>query len=623
MPCRSAFFPVLLLSILSSYQGIAIAHDGPDPLMRWRFDADALKSDGDTLSVEARLGPDAKLSGRGRFVADDEGGSLFLEGGDTHLHITNDHSTLIDGLPQNALTVSAWITVDRPQQWGGLVGVLEDNGSSEFGWILGYNEDVFTFGLAGQDGPGRLTYLAGKTKYELGRFYHLVAVYDGQKMQLYVNGKLDAESNEQSGPIAYPAKTPVSLGAYHDSNECIGHRGRLRQVAIYPLAAKPKWIEHDFGHLAALSNRPAEPIYGTLGFEVQPYLQFGTQDGMTVMWRTNRPATTTVHFGESSKCEKSVSVDGVRELHEVRLDDLGTENQYFYRVESKVAATDESMLSEVFTFQTAVRKDTPFAFAVMSDTQGNPKVSRQLAEFAWEQRPNFLLHAGDLVSTGKNDQHWTEHFFPGMRPLIGYVPFFPVLGNHEQNAQNYFDYVSLPDPEFYYTYKFGNTQFFMLDSNRKVDPQSDQYRWLDEQLGKSTATWKFVCHHHPPFSSDENDYGDLWKTNQSTRGDTRVRQLVNLYERHNVDFVWNGHIHSYERTWALRDGRAVNDDGPIYMITGGGGGSLETPGPIRPFFQNTVRRGHHYAMVRINGSRLEIQAYDIENRLFDTIAISK
>ena len=300
-----------------------------------------------------------------------------------------------------------------------MVGVFEDNGSSEFGWILGYNEDVFTFGLAGQDGPGRLTYLAGKTKYELGRFYHLVAIYDGRKMQLYVNGKLDAESEEQSGPIAYPAKTPVSLGAYHDSNECIGHRGRLRQIAIYPLAAKSKWVEHDFEHLAALTERPADPIYSALQFAVEPYLQFGTQDGMTVMWRTSRPATTTVHYGETAKCTKTTRVDGNRQLHEVRLDDLQIEHQYFYRVESKVAATDETKLSEVFTFQTAVRKDTPFAFAVMSDTQGNPTVSRRLAEFAWGQRPYLLLHAGDLVSSLNIDHLWTVHFIPLMRPLIG------------------------------------------------------------------------------------------------------------------------------------------------------------------------------------------------------------
>ena len=59
------------------------------------------------------------------------------------------------------------------------------------------------------------------------------------------------------------------------------------------------------------------------------------------------------------------------------------------------------------------------------------------------------------------------------------------------------------------------------------------------------------------------------------------------------------------------------------MITGGGGGGLETPGPSRPFFENTVRRGHHYIMIRINGRVLEMQAYDLEGILFDTLRIEQ
>ena len=43
----------------------------------------------------------------------------------------------------------------------------------------------------------------------------------------------------------------------------------------------------------------------------------------------------------------------------------------------------------------------------------------------------------------------------------------------------------------------------------------------------------------------------------------------------------------------------------------------------QPFFQNTVRRGHHYCMVRVNGKTLEIQAYDLDNRLFDLLKIEK
>lgn len=161
--------------------------------------------------------------------------------------------------------------------------------------------------------------------------------------------------------------------------------------------------------------------------------------------------------------------------------------------------------SKVSTFQTAPVGDSPVTFAIISDTQGNPKVSGKLANFAWGQRPHFLLIPGDLVGTGGNKQHWLKHFFPSMRPLIERVAFFPVLGNHEQNAKYYYDYVSLPDPEYYYTFNYRNIQFFMIDSNKKTDPSSEQYKWLQKKLEKSDAYWKFVCHHHPVYSSDEND----------------------------------------------------------------------------------------------------------------------
>ena len=59
------------------------------------------------------------------------------------------------------------------------------------------------------------------------------------------------------------------------------------------------------------------------------------------------------------------------------------------------------------------------------------------------------------------------------------------------------------------------------------------------------------------------------------------------------------------------------------MITGGGGGSLETPGPYRPFFQNNVRRGHHYTMVHINGGTLELKTYSLDDKLFDHTTIKK
>ena len=67
----------------------------------------------------------------------------------------------------------------------------------------------------------------------------------------------------------------------------------------------------------------------------------------------------------------------------------------------------------------------------------------------------------------------------------------------------------------------------------------------------------------------------------------------------------------------------MEGNAPFYMITGGGGGGLETPAPTRPFFQNNVRRGHHYVMVHVNGGTLELKSYTLNDRLFDELQIKK
>ena len=90
-----------------------------------------------------------------------------------------------------------------------------------------------------------------------------------------------------------------------------------------------------------------------------------------------------------------------------------------------------------------------------------------------------------------------------------------------------------------------------------------------------------------------------------------------------MDVVWNGHIHSYERTWPIIGGKVTEDSGTVYMITGGGGGGLEQAGPIRPPFQNNVRRGHHFVFVSVNGRTLELKSFDLEGKLFDTVMLKK
>ncbi|MEQ8848025.1 LamG-like jellyroll fold domain-containing protein [Botrimarina sp.] len=585
-------------------------HQGPDPVAHWVFNSRACQAG----ACVARLGPDLAIEGEAKPVSDSRGGALELLG-PSHI----ESALLGEPLTQGAaLTVAAWVLIDEAEQHGGVAG--EFGGAGDPRWVLGYDSDRFTFTVRPEGSKTPVT-LTGRTPYAKGKWTHVAGVYDGEVMQLYVNGQPDGQTDAASGPLMLVEQPRVAVGHRPDHPAAHPLRGRLREVSVYGLAAKPAWVAHEFDHQKQLVSLQRDARADSLAMIVEPYLQFGTREGMTVMWQTSVEGSSVVRYGETDACDRKAEGDPAA-IHEVRIEGLEPEAQYFYRVETTDGA-GQSVASGVSTFSTAALPGTPFAFAVISDTQFNPVVSGKLSEFAWAQRPSFLLHPGDLVDTGVNDAHWTQHFFPGMRPLISRVPFYSVLGNHEQNASNYYEYVSLPDPEYYYEFRYGDAHFFMIDTNRNVGPGSEQHEWLDDALGASDAVWKFACHHHPPYSSDENDYGDLWKQNKSTRGDLRARELSRLYDKHRVDIVWNGHIHSYERTWPVRDGKAVGAGGPIYMIVGGGGGGLETPAPSRPFFQNQVRRAHHYVMAHVNGPTLELRSYDLDDRLFDTVRIEK
>jgi acid phosphatase type 7 len=202
-----------------------------------------------------------------------------------------------------------------------------------------------------------------------------------------------------------------------------------------------------------------------------------------------------------------------------------------------------------------------------------------------------------------------------MRSLGVDTPLFPALGNHDRNAMLYYDLMALPSPGYRYAFRAGDAEFFVIDTERPVGPGSSQYRWLESALKRSPAKWKIIAHHYPPYSSDLDDYGtDL--------GDLAARELVPLYDRYQVDLVFSGHIHSYERTYPLRNG-AVVKNGTNYIVIGGGGGDLEQFLPIPPGFSAYRKSAHHYGIVDITSRTLKLQVYDLSGQIFDTFEIQK
>ncbi len=527
------------------------------------------------------------------------------------------------GLPRREFTVSAWVSLHETQEYGSIIGAIQDNGDAEAGWMLGYTHDAFYFALASagaDDGNGAMTYLKGTGAIERDRWYHVVGTYDGSSMKLFVNGEMQNQSREQSGDVLRATNAPYTIGCYLDDNEMYPMNGTLLEVRVLGRAILPQQVTEEFVPGVRLTSFQPE-MEAEQRFVVKPYLQFATMDAMTFMFETSRPATGFVEFGESLPYT-SISPPGSEgTLHEIRIAGLKPENAYFYRVKA-VAADGGEIVSDDLTFRTAVLPDNPYAFTVIGDTQKNMPVIATLQAFAFTLRPNFQIHLGDVVDNGPDKDEWVKELLPASWPLMSRACMYPAIGNHEENHSNYYNYFALPSPECWYTYTYGNAQFFSLDTNKPVEPGSEQYIWLDKELSASKATWKFVYHHHPVYSSDENDFGDTYKE-PSTFGDARHRVLAPLLEKHGVDIDFAGHVHCYERSWPLFQDKVDEAKGVRYITSGGGGGGLESAGPSRSWFAQRVYRGHHICSVAVHGKTLILQAFDLEGRLIDHMEIRK
>ena len=613
-------------SVICSSHGFAHPqHHGQSEhtVIGFEFDQDHVSG----TRVHPVKGPIAKLNGACGVSSDPLGQSIQLDGpglaGEGGYVLVADSLSEIQSLPVNQLTVTAWVRIDEPTRWGGIVSAVSDNGNREKGWILGYDNDSFTFGIATEgadDGDGKITYIDGKTQYLPRHWYMVTATYDGTHAKLYVNGQQDAISTDQHGPVIYEMTTPMAIGAYLDSNELHTMTGRVRNAYVMDEAVSSARVASEFKKLAQLASQQPE-AERPFEWVVEPFLCYATQSSISVVTEVPVKGEVVVRYRPAQGDVREVKSEASSGVHTVRIEGLEPGQPYYYEVVA-TSMDGERLKTDTMSFQTAVERGKAFTFVMIGDTQSNPDVVKRVSDIAWSHRPNFVCIAGDLVSAGTNKSHWTQHFFPNMRPLISRVPLFPVLGNHEQNARHYYEYMDLPDPEYYYSFSYGDADYFVLDSEKPMGPGSEQYVWLEDELSRSESRWKFIVHHRPPYSSEENDHGNSW-IGPTALGDLNPRQMVPLYEKYGVDIVFNGHIHAYERTFPIRDGEAVEHNGIIYMTIGGGGGGLEDFAPFNPWFGSKKASTHHLCYIEIVGGHLRLQSIDDQGRLFDTIEIRK
>ncbi len=257
---------------------------------------------------------------------------LKMDGATSSVLLTDDHNTA--DLPVRSITAEVWVRVDAPQQWGGIIGAIQDNGNYERGWTLGYNGSKFSFGVNATGGRDAITYLTAKNNFENGRWYHVVGTFDGKTLNVYVNGELENTAADQQGDIKYPPKTFFEIGAYHDNDENFRLNGMLHEVRLYrralsavEVAAHFKSRQADFP-TAPKSADPYRP-------EVGPYLTFVDRRTAVVRWRTRQTVPSVLQYSLDGITQQVVHTAPKRN-HEVRLSGLKRDRTYNYVIRNSL-----------------------------------------------------------------------------------------------------------------------------------------------------------------------------------------------------------------------------------------------------------------------------------------------
>lgn len=334
-------------------------------------------------------------------------------------------------------------------------------------------------------------------------------------------------------------------------------------------------------------------------FRKGPYLQNVTEGSIIISWQTYTSTTGTVHYGIGNT-DLSVVDNTVSNFHEVELTGLTPETEYMYYVE---AGSD---ISAVATFSTAVSLSTDFRFVAYGDNRpatstGDTTAHQAVVSLVESLSPKFVVNVGDMYLTNGSDD--VQKFFDVEQSLIKNITLFPARGNHEYlnlsgQPDRFKQYFNLPtnltsdNANAYYSFNYGNSHFLFINTEIDYSLSSAQYAAIESDLNNADADPNiqhiFVVMHRAAHSNGVKHGGD--------ENPELSQYLGPLFVAHNVDIVFQGHDHHYERFQPEGSSGPLGDppgdpdvisEGVTYIVTGGGGAPLYDV-PVAPHTETGV-----------------------------------
>ena len=209
-----------------------------------------------------------------------------------------------------------------------------------------------------------------------------------------------------------------------------------------------------------------------------------------------------------------------------------------------------------------------------------------------------LLLLGDNVYPSGDPKELPNTVFSPFAEVLESARLLAILGNHDVKEGHVpAQMQALGMPGRWWADEIDDTLFVGLDSNEPRNPK--QLAFLKRTLSASTARWKIVAVHHPPYSAGY----------QGSSED--VRQIFSpIFEKYNVQLVLSGHDHDYQRSKPI--------GGVTYVVSGGAAGTRRTG---TESFTAESFSWHHFLDLAIFPDRLVGRAVNQDRRVADTFVL--
>jgi tartrate-resistant acid phosphatase type 5 len=444
--------------------------------------------------------------------------------------------------------------------------------------------------------------------------------------------------DEASQKQAQPA--PIALSDAILNRLPAAYREEAKSLVTTPESNQQRWLNLSDEDLTAavigqLGRKPeaADFLVAQLEKESSGRLRGQIIDSLGGYWSTHPESRSILERHAQSDPDADVSIRALETLREQRMDDLSKllQKRLEEAKRSQDAAGAVKLAEEEgkhFDWKSDIRlpfflrvpppvfsvtpADKPIRVLAFGDFGSGSDAQKQLAQTMVEYNQkhpfDFGLTLGDnfygIGVSSPSDPQWKSKWEDMYAPLG--IKFYPTLGNHDYGqpdspaaeilySSKSSDWV-MPSP--YYTFTAGPAQFFAIDTMSLSDAE---LLWLDQELGKSQASWKIVYGHYHIYSATRGDNQEL------------IEKLLPILEKNHVPVYLNGHDHNLQR---LKPEGGVN-----FFVSGGGGAGLYD---LKPYDRSVYReKVNGFTVIEADAKQFRISFIGSDGKELHTYTLEK